>query len=55
VRIGQGRENAKAYLEEHGNLADEINERLRESLKAAVSTNGAAYAGSSARPASADE
>ncbi len=44
VRIGQGRENAKAYLEEHGELADEIVERLRESLKAAVSPNGAALA-----------
>src|ERR1700734_759787 len=41
VRIGQGRENAKAYLEEHGELADEIVERLRESLKASVSQNGA--------------
>jgi recombination protein RecA len=44
VRIGQGRENAKAYLEEHGDLAGEILERLRQSLKAAVSSNGAATA-----------
>ena len=44
VRIGQGRENAKAYLEEHSDLAGEINERLRESLKTAVSQNGAVHA-----------
>jgi recombination protein RecA len=39
-RIGQGRENAKAYLEEHPELAGEIESKIREALKASVSTNG---------------
>jgi len=39
-RIGQGRENAKAFLEEHTDIADEIATKIREALKAAVSTNG---------------
>jgi recombination protein RecA len=39
-RIGQGRENAKAYLEEHSDLADEIAGKIREALKTASSTNG---------------
>jgi recombination protein RecA len=39
-RIGQGRENAKTYLEEHADLADEIETKIREALKASVSTNG---------------
>ena len=43
TRIGQGRENAKAYLEEHLELADEINARLREELSAHVATNGVAH------------
>jgi len=43
TRIGQGRENAKAYLEEHVELADEINARLREELSAHVATNGVAH------------
>ncbi|MBC5810126.1 MAG: recombinase RecA [Candidatus Eremiobacteraeota bacterium] len=42
VRIGQGRENAKSYLEEHMDLADEISTKIREALKPATSTNGAA-------------
>ncbi len=42
TRIGQGRENAKAYLEEHNDLADEITAKLRESVPATVSRNGAA-------------
>ena len=29
TRIGQGRENAKTYLEEHPDLADEIEDRIR--------------------------
>jgi len=40
TRIGQGRENAKAYLEEHTDLADELDFKIREALKATVSTNG---------------
>ena len=40
TRIGQGRENAKAYLEEHTELAEEITTRLRESVSAAPSRNG---------------
>ena len=41
-RIGQGRENAKAFLEEHSDVADEIATKIREALKATVSPNGAA-------------
>jgi recombination protein RecA len=39
-RIGQGRENAKSYLEEHTDVADEISTKIREALKATVSPNG---------------
>ena len=39
-RIGQGRENAKAYLEEHTDVADEIATRIREALKSTSSGNG---------------
>ncbi len=39
-RIGQGRENSKAFLEEHTDIADEITTKIREALKATVSTNG---------------
>jgi recombination protein RecA len=39
-RIGQGRENAKAFLEEHSDVADEIATKIREALKAVASTNG---------------
>jgi len=42
TRIGQGRENAKTYLEEHTNLADEIETRLREALAGTLSRNGSA-------------
>jgi recombination protein RecA len=51
IRVGQGRENSKAYLEEHSDLAEEISEKIREALRAATSTNGhaaLAVAGSSA-------
>src|SRR5579885_1839436 len=41
-RIGQGRENAKAFLEEHTDVADEITTKIREALKATVSPNGVA-------------
>ncbi len=40
TRIGQGRENAKVYLEEHGDLATEIEDKIRTALKASSSTNG---------------
>ena len=40
IRIGQGRENAKVYLEEHSDLATEIEDKIRTALKAANSTNG---------------
>ena len=43
TRIGQGRENAKAYLEEHSELADEINARLREELSGHAASNGVAH------------
>jgi recombination protein RecA len=39
-RIGQGRENAKAFLEEHTELADEIESKIREHLGKSVSRNG---------------
>ena len=39
-RIGQGRENAKAYLEEHSDLATEIDAKIREALTKVVSKNG---------------
>jgi recombination protein RecA len=39
-RIGQGRENAKAYLEEHLELAGEIEVKIREALAKNVSKNG---------------
>jgi len=39
-RIGQGRENAKAFLEEHLDLATEIEGKIREALTNAVSKNG---------------
>jgi recombination protein RecA len=41
-RIGQGRENAKSFLEEHTDVADEIATKIREALKATVTTNGVA-------------
>ncbi|HEV3156937.1 MAG TPA: recombinase RecA [Candidatus Baltobacteraceae bacterium] len=42
TRIGQGRENAKAYLEEHADTAGELESKIRELLKSNVSPNGAA-------------
>jgi len=41
TRIGQGRENAKAFLEEHMDLAREIETKIREALKSVTSANGA--------------
>src|SRR5579872_2526698 len=41
-RIGQGRENAKAFLEENVQLAEEISNKLRDVIPAVVSKNGAA-------------
>jgi recombination protein RecA len=43
-RIGQGRENAKAFLEEHADLAVEIETKIREALSKTASTNGKAPA-----------
>ena len=39
-RIGQGRENAKVFLEAHSDLADEISTKIREHLGQTVSKNG---------------
>ncbi|MGD0966777.1 MAG: recombinase RecA [Candidatus Aquilonibacter sp.] len=39
-RIGQGRENAKSFLEEHLDTASEIETKIREALAGAVSKNG---------------
>ncbi|MBV8424674.1 MAG: recombinase RecA [Candidatus Eremiobacteraeota bacterium] len=47
-RIGQGRENAKAYLEEHSDLADEIAAKIREALKTSSSSNGIAVSAAAA-------
>ncbi|MEO6835873.1 MAG: recombinase RecA [Candidatus Tumulicola sp.] len=44
-RIGQGRENAKAFLEEHFDMAGEIELRIREALGKATSKNGTATVG----------
>ena len=41
-RIGQGRENAKAFLEEHADMAGEIERKIREALSKTASTNGKA-------------
>ena len=41
-RIGQGRENAKSFLEEHTDMASEIEIKIREALAGAVSKNGSA-------------
>jgi recombination protein RecA len=43
-RIGQGRENAKAFLEEHGEMASELEVLIREALSGNVSKNGHATA-----------
>jgi recombination protein RecA len=40
VRVGQGRENSKAYLEEHSDLAQEIEGKIRDALKALATPNG---------------
>ena len=40
VRVGQGRENSKAFLEEHSDLAEEIAGKIRDALKAVASPNG---------------
>jgi recombination protein RecA len=55
VRIGQGRENAKAYLEEHSDLADEISTKIRAALVATVTTNGVAHAVASRDASSEDD
>jgi recombination protein RecA len=39
-RIGQGRENAKSYLEEHLDMASEIDAKIREAVSKTVSKNG---------------
>ena len=39
-RVGQGRENAKSFLEEHPEIAGEIESRIREELAALTSRNG---------------
>ncbi|OPX24077.1 MAG: DNA recombination/repair protein RecA, partial [Candidatus Latescibacteria bacterium 4484_107] len=36
-RLGQGRENAKAFLREHPDTAREIEEKLRQTLHLGVS------------------
>jgi len=40
LRVGQGRENSKAYLEEHSDLALEIESKIRDALKALAAPNG---------------
>ncbi|HEV7180781.1 MAG TPA: recombinase RecA [Candidatus Baltobacteraceae bacterium] len=41
-RIGQGRENAKSFLEEHADMASEIETKIREALGSVASKNGSA-------------
>jgi recombination protein RecA len=41
-RIGQGRENAKAFLEEHSDMAQELETKIREALVKVASPNGTA-------------
>jgi recombination protein RecA len=55
TRIGQGRENAKAFLEEHTDLAMEIETKIREALKAVGSPNGSARPVGAASAAADDE
>ncbi len=43
-RIGQGRENAKSFLEEHTDVASEIETKIREHLGTTMSRNGHATA-----------
>ncbi len=47
VRIGQGRENAKAFLEEHPDVATEIDRKIRDMVKV-VPAPGAALAAAAA-------
>ncbi len=42
-RVGQGRENAKAFLEEHSDIASEIEAKIREALAGTASKNGATH------------
>jgi recombination protein RecA len=44
-RIGQGRENAKAFLEEHSEMSGEIEAKIREALGKTVSRNGSVVVG----------
>ena len=53
-RIGQGRENAKSFLEEHGDVASEIETKIREALAGSVSRNGHAPAAAAAAAESSD-
>jgi recombination protein RecA len=46
VRLGQGRENAKRFLRENGDLADEIELKLRQALGIAPATDVAEQADS---------
>ena len=42
LRVGQGRENSKAFLEEHTELAEEISAKIRAALAATATPNGSA-------------
>jgi recombination protein RecA len=42
VRLGQGKENCRAYLEEHPEVADEIERRIREVAGVRIGQNGEA-------------
>ena len=39
-RLGQGRENVKAFLKEHTDLASNIEEKVREAYGLKVADNG---------------
>ena len=44
-RIGQGKENARTFLEQHPDIAQEIEGKIREKLSAAVAKRGEALKG----------
>jgi recombination protein RecA len=52
TRLGQGRENAKAYLEEHSDIAEEISVKVKDLVKPAA-PNAAAAASATVAAASA--
>ena len=50
MRIGQGRENAKQFLEDHPEICDEVEAKVREAFKAATATPQRKSAAPAAEP-----